>query len=93
MNPGSAIPNYPARRADVPSAGVRARRSQVGYRFDLTVEDPVPATEGCAAAGSGGSPMSRAGGRHAPSPVAGVRTASVHAARGRPGHPDDPAVR
>ena len=92
VNPGSAIPNYPA---DGPTflPPEFARAEAKGYRFALTVEDPVPATEGCSVRGYrrfaySAQPL-EADGRHLVVGVDGV----VHAALGRPATPDDPAVR
>jgi hypothetical protein len=92
VNPGSAIPNY---RPDGPTflPPEFARAEAVGYRFDLTVEDPVPATEGCAARGFRrfAYVATPADGtlRHLLLGPDGV----VHAASGRPATPDDAAVR
>ena len=92
MNPGSAIPNYPA---DGPTflPPEFARAEAKGYRFALTVEDPVPATEGCAVPGYrrfayAAQPL-EGDGRHLVVGADGV----VHAAAGRPATADDPAVR
>ena len=92
LNPGSAIPNY---RPDGPAflPPEFARPLSRGYRFDLTVEDPVPPTEGCAARGFrrfayAATPVD-AGGRHLLVGPDGV----VHAAAGHPATPEDPAVR
>jgi len=92
VNPGSAIPNYPA---DGPTflPPEFARAEAKGYRFALAVEDPVPATEGCAVRGYrrfayAAQPL-EADGRHLVVGADGV----VHAAVGRPATPDDPAVR
>jgi hypothetical protein len=92
LNPGSAIPNYPA---DGPSflPPEFARADAFGYRFELTVEDPVPATEGCAVPGYRrftyrAEPQDQ-GGRHLLVGPDGM----VHAASGRPATPDDPPIR
>jgi hypothetical protein len=92
LNPGTAIPNY---RPDGPAflPPEFARAEAVGYRFELTVEDPVPPTEGCAARGFRrfayvATPID-AGLRHLAVGPDGV----VHAARGRPAAAQDPAVR
>jgi FHA domain-containing protein len=92
LNPASAIPDY---RPEGPSflPPEFARAEALGYRFDLTVEEPVPPTEGCAARGFRrfaytATPMD-AGGRHLLVGPDGV----VHAAAGRPATPEDPAVR
>jgi hypothetical protein len=91
LNPGSAIPNYPP---DGPTflPPEFARAEARGYRFALTVEDPVPATEGCAVPGYrrfayAAQPL-QADGRHLLVGADGV----VHAGEGRPATPDDPAV-
>src|SRR4029079_9751461 len=50
LKPGTAIPNYrPDGTAFLPTEFERAEA--LGYRFELTVDDPVPETEGCAARG------------------------------------------
>jgi hypothetical protein len=92
LNPGSAIPNYPA---DGPGflPPEFARADAFGYRFELTVEDPVPATEGCAVPGHRrftyrAEPQDK-GGRHLVVGPDGI----VHAAAGRPAAPEDPVVR
>jgi hypothetical protein len=92
VNPASAIPDYrPEGPAFLPPEYARALA--LGYRFDLTVEEPVPPTEGCAARGFrrfaySATPTDPAG-RHMLVGPDGV----VHAARGRPATPDDPSVR
>jgi hypothetical protein len=92
VNPVSAIPNYPADGpAFLPPEFARAEAK--GYRFALTVEDPVPATEGCAVPGYrrfaySAQPL-ESDGRHLVVGPEGV----VHAAAGRPATLDDPAVR
>jgi hypothetical protein len=92
LNPASAIPDY---RPDGPAflPPEFARALALGYRFDLTVEDPVPPTEGCAARGfrrfAYAATPADGGGRHLLVGPDGV----VHAAAGRPATPDDPAVR
>jgi hypothetical protein len=92
LNPGSAIQNY---RPDGPTflPAEFARPEAAGYRFQLTVEEPVPPTESCASRGFrrfaySATPMDGAG-RHFLVGPDGV----VHAATGRPATPDDPAVR
>jgi hypothetical protein len=92
LNPGSAIPNY---RPDGPAflPPEFARALSLGYGFDLTVEDPMPPTEGCAARGFrrfayAATPVDP-GGRYLLVGPDGV----VHAAAGRPATPEDPAVR
>jgi FHA domain-containing protein len=92
LKPGSAIPGYPPDGpAFVPPEFARAEAK--GYHFTLTVEDPVPATEGCAVRGYrrftyAAQPL-EADGRHLVVGADGV----VHAALGRPATLDDPAVR
>jgi hypothetical protein len=92
VNPGSAIPNYPA---DGPTflPPEFARAEDVGYVFELQTEDPVTATEGCAVRGYRrfaylARPL-EPGRRHLAVGPDGV----VRAADGRPAGPDDPAVR
>ena len=91
VNPASAIPDYrPEGPAFLPPEYARALA--LGYSFDLTVEEPVPPTEGCADRGFrrfaySATPTDPAG-RHLLVGPDGV----VHAARGRPATPDDPAV-
>ena len=92
LNPGSAIPNYrPEGPAFLPPEF--ARPLALGYRFALTVEEPVPPTEGCAARGfrrfAYAATPADAGGRHLLVGPDGV----VHAAAGRPATPEDPTVR
>ena len=91
LNPRSAIPDY---RPDGPAflPPEFARAEAIGYRFDLSVEEPVPATEGCAARGFrrfayAATPVD-AGGRHLLVGPDGV----VHAAAGRPATAQDPPV-
>jgi hypothetical protein len=91
LNPASAIPDY---RPEGPSflPPEFARAEALGYRFDLTVEEPVPPTEGCAARGFRrfaytATPVD-AGGRHLLVGPDGV----VHAAAGRPATPEDAAL-
>jgi hypothetical protein len=91
LNPGSAIPNYPPNGpAFLPPEFARA--DALGYRFDLTVEDAVPPSEGCAARGfrrfAYAATPQDAGGRHLVVGPDGV----VHAAKGRPATFDDPVV-
>jgi hypothetical protein len=92
LNPRSAIPDY---RPDGPAflPPEFARAEALGYGFALTVEDPVHATDGCAARGYRrfaytATPI-EGGGRHLLVGPDGV----VHAAAGRPATPDDPPVR
>jgi hypothetical protein len=92
LNPRSAIPDY---RPDGPAflPPEFARAEVLGYRFGLSVEEPVPATEGCAARGFRrfaytATPID-AGGRHLLVGPDGV----VHAAAGSPATREDPAVR
>ena len=91
LNPRSAIPDY---RPDGPAflPPEFARAEALGYRFGLSVEEPVLA-EGCAARGYRrfaytATPV-EPGGRHLIVGPDGV----VHAAAGRPATPEDPAVR
>jgi FHA domain-containing protein len=92
VNPASAIPNYPADGPTfLPPEFERAEAK--GYRFALTTEDPVPASEGCAVPGYrrfayAAQPL-EGDGRHLMVGADGV----VHAAQGRPATPEDPAVR
>jgi hypothetical protein len=90
--PGSAIPGYPP---DGPAflPPEFARAEALGYRFELTTEDAVPAGEGCAVRGWRrfayvARPVEAAG-RHLVVGPDGI----VHAAEGRPATPDDPPVR
>jgi len=91
LNPASAIPNYrPEGPAFLPPEYARALA--LGYKFDLAVEEAVPPTEGCADRGfrrfAYSATPTDPGGRHLVVGPDGV----VHAARGRPATPDDPAV-
>lgn len=92
LRPATAIPDYPP---DGPAflPPEFGRPEAVGYRFALTVEDPVPPTEGCAARGYrrfayAAQPLD-GGGRYL---VVGP-DGDVRAAEGRPATRDDPAVR
>jgi hypothetical protein len=92
LDPGSAIPNYPAGGPTfLPPEFARAET--LGYRFDLTVEDPVPNTEDCAVRGyrrfAYVAVPQEAGGRHLLVGPDGI----VHAGSSRPATSDDPAVR
>ena len=91
LKPGTAIPNYrPDGPAFLPPEFGRAEA--LGYRFELTVDDPVPETEGCAARGyrrfAYAAQPTEAGGRHLLVGPDGV----VHAAAGRAATDADPAV-
>jgi hypothetical protein len=92
LNPHSAIPDYrPEGPAFLPPEFARAEA--LGYRFVLSVEDPVPPTEGCAARGYrrfaySATPID-AGGRHLLVGPDGV----VHASAGHPATLGDPPVR
>jgi hypothetical protein len=92
LKPGTAIPNY---RTDGPTflPPEFARAEALGYRFELTVDEPVPETEGCAARGyrrfAYAAEPTEAGGRHLRVGPDGV----VRAAAGRPATDDDPPVR
>ncbi len=91
LKPGTAIPNY---RPDGPAflPPEFARAEALGYRFELTVDEPVPETEGCAARGyrrfAYAAQPTEVGGRHLRVGPDGV----VHAAAGRPATDADPAV-
>jgi hypothetical protein len=89
LNPSSAIPNYPpGGPAFLPTPFAQPERN--GYRFELTVDDPLPAQDGCpspiyrhfsyTAAPASGS------GRHFLIGPDGV----IHAAEDRPATPEDP---
>jgi hypothetical protein len=92
LKPGTAIPNY---RPDGPAflPPEFARAEALGYRFELTVDEPVPETEGCAARGyrrfAYAAEPTEVGGRHLRVGPDGV----VHAAAGRPATEGDPVVR
>jgi len=91
LKPGTAIPNYrPDGPAFLPPEFGRAEA--LGYRFELTVDDPVPETEGCAARGyrrfAYVAQPAEAGGRHLRVGPDGV----VHAAAGRPATDEDPVA-
>lgn len=91
LKPGTAIPNYPP---DGPTflPPEFARAEALGYRFELTVDEAVPETEGCAARGyrrfAYAAQPTEAGGRHLLVGPDGV----VHAAAGRAATDADPAV-
>jgi hypothetical protein len=89
LNPSSAIPNYPAGGpAFLPTQFAQPERN--GYRFELTVDDPLPEQDGCpnpiyrryayAAAPASGS------GKHFMIGPDGM----IHAAYDRPAGADDP---
>jgi hypothetical protein len=91
LKPGTAIPNYrPDGPAFLPPEFGRAEA--LGYRFELTVDDPVPETEGCAARGyrrfAYVAQPTEAGGRH----LRVGPDAVVHAADGRPATDEDPVA-
>lgn len=91
LDPASAIPDY---RPEGPTflPPEFARPLALGYRFELTVEEPVPPTEGCAARGfrrfAYAATPAGGGGRHLLVGPDGI----VHAAAGRPATPDDPTA-
>jgi hypothetical protein len=91
LKPGTAIPNYsPDGPAFLPPEFGRAEA--LGYRFDLTVDEPVPETEGCVARGfrrfAYVARPTETGGRYLRVGPDGV----VHAADGRPATDEDPVA-
>jgi hypothetical protein len=90
MNPSSVIPNYPAGGpAFLPPEFAQAERD--GYRYELRVEEPLPAQEGCPQPlyrryGFSATPVSGSG-RHFLIESEGV----IHVAQDRPATPQDPS--
>jgi hypothetical protein len=90
-NPAAVIPNYPAGAAPF-LEGAQAPAEQAGYRFELTVEQPLPPAEGCPR-------RSFKVYRYSATPVSGKGRFFVagpdrviHVADGRPPTADDPPL-
>jgi hypothetical protein len=90
-NPASVIPRYPAdARPFLDPDAAPAERA--GYRFELTVEEPIPPAEGCPSRSFGRY-------RYSATPVTGKGRAFlggpdrvIHVATGRAATTDDPAL-
>jgi hypothetical protein len=91
--PANVIPNYPADAAPFLSPE-SAQAEQAGYRFELKVDNPLPAAEGCPKRSFGSylytaTPVTPAGDVRS---FAVGPDRAIHAATGRPATKDDPAL-
>ncbi len=91
LRPATVIPNYPSGGATFLSADF-AQAELAGYRFELTVEDPVPPAEGCPLRSFRRYQFAATCLDDAGRSFLGRPDGIIHVAQGRPATPDDPPL-